>query len=106
MNLIAVKDKVEKQLGKHKHVRDDNRKLVANIWWQNLKLIAEKKGKTIQEMTAMDLLTELANNNLDDYESITRVSRTLQEKHEIYRGEKYIQRQAEQEKIKHQLHNI
>ena len=106
MNLLLVKDIVEQLLVKKESVRDDNKKLVANIWLRELKELAIKNGKSIESVSARSFLEILANNELSDYESITRVSRSLQEKYPIYRGKKYKHRLENQELVKEQLNQI
>ena len=58
--------------------RDDDRLLLQQIWMK------ESKASNLEEF-----LIELANGELSNAESLTRMRRKIQEKHPALRGEKY-----------------
>lgn len=102
--LESIVDIVKKLLEENRHLRDDDDKLVANIW------IRESGGvKKASEMTALDFLKIYARvgDGAQVYtsaESITRARRKLQHEHLHLRGEKYLSRMNEQELVKEFIH--
>lgn len=97
-----VTEKIESLLMTHKHLRDDDNKLIATIWhWQ----IQTKYKKHIDNMSAMELLKYYASRQLASAESIRRSRAKLQEVHPHLRGSKYEQRHKDSSKVKDELKN-
>ena len=69
--LFSVIDEVEKFLTKYPILRDDDEKLMANIWNSHIGNLEDVDGK--------EVLSMLANHKLPSYESISRCRRKLQE---------------------------
>lgn len=83
-----VKGKVEYLLKKTPHLRDDDYKLIATYWWNEI------GGKDKCEfMTGMDFLTMFSGQKLTHPESIRRVRQKLQEQQPLLRGSNYRKRQ-------------
>ena len=94
MNILKTKDKVLKLLKEHPHLRDDDNKLIANIWF------GEIKG---QNLTAQSFLEKFANGKLTNPESIRRMRQKLQEEFVNLRGNNWNERHKHQVKVKQQL---
>jgi hypothetical protein len=77
---MKTKDKVKFWLNKYPSLRDDDNRLCANIW-------ADELGDT--DITAQDFLALYAANKLTSAPSIKRARAKLQEEEPKYRGEKY-----------------
>ena len=90
------KDTVEKWLRKHPHLRDDDARLVANIWRTQTKGIDSKK----------EFLALLAKGKITPSDSITRSRRKLQELYPELRGKLWNQRQGKQEDVIDQINNF
>lgn len=106
----TIYDVVKDLLDKNPHLRDDDDKLVANIWIRECGGV--EKSKTI---TALDFLKVYAGTTNEikypneqhativkftSAESITRARRKLQEENLLLRGTKYAHRNNEQEAVK------
>lgn len=87
-----VKNKVEYLLKDYPHTRDDDNKLIANIWFNEI--------KDINNMSAKEFLKQFSEGKFTSTESIGRARRKLQEENISLRGEKYKARMAEEEKIR------
>jgi len=92
--LFRVKDTVEKFLRKFPILRDDDNRLIANVWHQQLK----KMG-----LTEADCLNAVAKGLLVTPESIVRSRRKLQESNPKYRGTKWEDRKKRGNKIKKEI---
>ncbi len=77
---MKTKDKVIYWLDKYPKLRDDDNRLCANIWSEELNNL---------EITAKDFLKLYASNKLTSAPSIKRARAKLQEECPKYRGEKY-----------------
>jgi hypothetical protein len=99
MKLSRVKGKVKAQLLKHLPNRDDDNKLVANIWFTDLKAL----GYNPSEISAFKMLELFAKGELSNPESIRRSRQQLQMLHPELRGQNYYQRRAKDEDMKDQL---
>jgi len=97
MNLLNIKQTVEKLLAKSQECRENDNRLIVSIW------AAEIGHDKIDTMTATDILNKISNNELTSPESIRRVRQKLQEKNPLYRGRNYLTRNKEQEQVKEQL---
>ena len=97
--MFKVLDVVKLLLVKHPHLRDDDEKLMATIWFKYM-------DKQLENMSAFDLLKTLSNGNLPSYESISRCRRKIQEECHELRGEKWGKRHKSQENVKEDLKNV
>lgn len=89
-------DLVRELLENFPHLRDDDDKLVANIWIRELG--GAEKAK---EVSAYYFLAQYSGYKaFTSAESITRARRKLQNTHLHLRGEKYLERMTEQENVK------
>lgn len=86
--LIKVRDRVEKLLRENPHLRDDDFKLIANVWH------AESKGVE----TKADFLWAFSRGKFSHPESIRRSRAKLQELNPELRGTSYRGRTNEAEK--------
>ena len=93
--LFSVIDEVEKMLIKHPPLRDDDERLMANIWNLHIGYIEYLNGK--------DVLYLLANHQLPSYESISRCRRKLQEVQPRLRGKKWYERHNRAGKIRREI---
>ena len=95
MNILNNKDKVIKLLKEKKHLRDDDNKLMANIWFSEIK---------DKNLTSMQFLEYYATGRISNPQSVLRLRRKLQEEFPELRGEKWHERHQEQENVKKQLY--
>ena len=93
--LFSVKNEVEKFLTKYPLLRDDDERLMANIWSSHIGNLEDIDGKEILHM--------LANHKLPSYESISRCRRKIQEIKPELRGEKWAKRQTRAKKIRKEI---
>ena len=77
---MKTKEKVKYYLDKYPSLKDDDNRLSANIW-------SEELGGA--DITAQDFLALYAANKLTSAPSIKRARAKLQEEEPKYRGEKY-----------------
>ena len=87
-------------LEKHPSLRDDNPRLVANIWHEELKSIGIEITPQISKVLTL-IATELTS-----ADSITRASRSLQNAVPDLRGKDWKKRQAHAPKVKRELREI
>lgn len=87
-----VKNKVEFLLKEYPHTRDDDNKLIANIWFNEI--------NEIDNMSAKEFLKQFSEGKFTSTESIGRARRKLQEQNISLRGIKYKSRMEEEEKIR------
>ena len=93
--LFSVIDDVEKFLTKYPPLRDDDERLMANIWMSHIGNLEIKNGR--------DILHMLAKHQLPSYESVSRSRRKIQEIKPKLRGEKWVQRQERAKKIRKEI---
>lgn len=96
MKTSKIKDTVTKLLTIYPVLRDDDARLVVNVWNEQLK----KRGINLNTKPASEILYIIANGSLNSSESITRCRRKLQEINVDLRGVKWLERhEAEKETI-------
>ena len=98
--ITLVSDKVEMLLVKNPSLRDDNPRLVVNIWHQEL------KDHDININEDVKKVLTLITSNLTSSETITRTSRLLQETNENLRGRNWDKRQAYTKNVKKEIADI
>ena len=96
--LFSTVDDVKQFLTKYPLLRDDDERLMANIWNAHIGNLEDIDGKEILHM--------LANHRLPSYESISRCRRKIQEIYPHLRGEKWEQRHKRAEIIKKEIVGI
>ena len=79
--------------------KDDDNKLIANIWWDSL-------GLQAKQLSAYDLLKKLADGKMPSADGITRCRRKLQEQNPELRGKMWYKRHKMQEQVMLELDNI
>lgn len=99
MNILKHREVVEKLLKENPALRDDDNRLVANVWNKNL--IHNKINPL--EISAYRLLEILSKGSLPNTESIRRIRQKLQQEFPELRGEKYNKRHSLQDSVKEQL---
>lgn len=83
----TVRHFVLANLQSREHLRNDDSKLIATIWFQQL-------GKQqVNQMSGFDMLQAFADNKLFNPESIRRMRQKLQEEFPELRGKSYLNRQ-------------
>lgn len=82
LNKKELKQRVQKLLADHPILRDDDLKLLANVW----------KAETNLSSTAESFLRDFAAGRLSHPESVRRQRQLLQSKNASLRGERYGQR--------------
>jgi len=87
---MKTKDKVKYWLAKHPDLKDDDNRLCANIWAEELGNI---EGIT-QETPIVEFLKLYASNKFTSAPSIKRARAKLQEEDPKYRGKKYYLRKG------------
>jgi hypothetical protein len=99
MEILKTKDKVRTLLQNVAGLRDNDNKLIANVWRDDI----ETKGFDFEDMSARELLYLLGNGQLAATESITRARRKVQEECKELRGSSYGKRKEHTEKVKSDL---
>ena len=79
MKIFNLATEVQHALQKHPALRDDDNRLIANIWF--------KKLPTIDKLSGRDLLIWIAKGRLPSFESISRCRRKIQQEDKSLRGE-------------------
>ena len=95
MNIPKIKDTVKYLLNRHPVLRDDDNRLIINVWLKEDTLILQSGFQYVAN--------ELISGGLSSPESITRARRALQKEFPELRGEKYKARMQEQERVKKDL---
>lgn len=95
MDVLSKKDHVMSLLSFYPHLRDDDNKLIANIWHSEIK----------NNITAFEFLKGFSEGKYSNPESVRRIRQKLQEEFPKLRGKKWKQRHSEQENVKDQLYN-
>ena len=93
------KHKVMDLLTKFPELRDNDNRLLAQVWVGEL----EDSGNSPSKISGLDFLINITRGNLSSPESIVRVRRKLQEQHPELRGRKWEQRHKAQEAVKDEL---
>ena len=86
---MKTKDKVKFWLEKHEHLRDDDNRLCANIWNEELKAFIN-----LDKSTVRDFLRLYSFGQITPAPSIKRARAKLQEEEPKYRGQKYYKRKG------------
>jgi hypothetical protein len=95
-----IKDKVAFLLENKESLRDDDSKLIASFF------INEIGRDKVDDMSAMDLLKLIGFGKLTSFESIRRVRAKLQENRPELRGKNYKERQDEGNDVKGKIKDL
>jgi hypothetical protein len=101
--LFSVQDTITTLLVKYPHLRDNDEKLMATVWWR---YIDNEFATNIDDMTGMDFLKLLSDGTLPSYESISRCRRKVQENDESLRGRLWDKRHKAEKKVIKELNDI
>ena len=101
MNILKNKDIVLNLLQNQINLRDNDFKLLANVWHRHITNL----GISPKNYSAHDLLLMLAEGKLPNSESVRRIRQKLQEEFKDLRGVNYAKRHNQKEKVKEQLYN-
>ena len=101
MKIKKSKDRVREALINHPHLRDDDNRLLANIWYSELK---EMKFNVLKN--TMEFLKILSEGKLSNAESVRRCRAKLQELEPGLRGEMYEERHKEKKEVQDDLRNF
>ena len=79
MKIFNLATEIQHALQKHPVLRDNDNRLIANIWF--------KKLPNIDVLTGKDLLMHIAKGKLPSFESISRCRRKIQQEDRSLRGD-------------------
>ncbi len=98
MNITKNEKLVELLLTDHVDLRDNLMKMIANIWWEQL------RNSNREKMTAFEFLEVLSKNKLKNATSLDRAWRLVQVKNPPIRGKYYYKRRSEG--VRHTKENL
>jgi len=84
MKIFNLATEIQHALQKHSVLRDDDNRLIANIWFKRL--------PTIDRLSGRELLMMIAKGKLPSFESISRCRRKIQQEDESLRGKLWAER--------------
>jgi hypothetical protein len=96
-----IKSRVHKLLLENKELRDDDNRLIANMYFQEV-----GGTEALSKMTAYDFLGLLAMGKFTNFESIRRVRAKLQEDFVELRGTSYNKRKDSGDKTSKEIKNL
>lgn len=96
MTLENLTEYIEGLLRSKPHLRDDDRRLVANVWHYELK----------HDNSISDFLTAYVMDKITSADTITRIRRKLQELKPDLRGTKWAERHEKEQKVINDLKKI
>ena len=96
MNHIAIMPIVSNLLTNHQRLRDDDCKLIVNVWMKELR----KTKDQLQKMSGLEVLELVSRGAVTKPESITRARRKLQEEYPHLRGFSYVRRHQKAEETR------
>ncbi len=96
--LIKVQDSVKLLLEAYPKLRDNDVRLVASYYYNNI--------ANINQMSAIELLEVMVNGNLPSPDTITRARRKIQEKHTELRGVKYEEKQMLEKQVRENINKV
>lgn len=95
MKISHIAETVKSLMIKYPELKDDDKALIANVWYLEI--------PNITNMNAFDILQLYAKGQLTNSESIRRSRQKLQQENPELRGKVYEARHAEQEVVKDDL---
>ncbi len=100
-----IKKKVFQLLTEKPHLRDDDNKLIANIWNEEIGKDENNKHKSLTT-TAFCFLEAIASGTHTSPESIRRIRQKIQEQNEHLRGTSYKNRKLAASEVKRHIKDI
>ena len=102
MKILNAKNKIKRFLTNLPHLRDDDNKLIASVWYEELK----EKGYSPNTMSAYEFLKVVADGKLTNAESIRRCRAKHQQTNSELRGKVYKERHKEKKIVEKDLRNF
>ena len=102
VKLLKTRTRVIDLLKEHPHLRDNDERLIANIWRQDLMIV----GVDIKQLSAMHLLKRFAEGQLTNPESVRRTRQKIQQHNIELRGNTFVERGNRQEEIVNELEQM
>ena len=102
MKIRKSKDIVEKLLTEQPHLRDDDNKLLASVWYIQIKQMNFLPAR----ITGYEVLEMVAEKKLANAESVRRSRAKLQELNSNLRGKVYYQRHKHKSDVELELKNF
>ena len=99
--LFSIIDEVEKFLTEYPILRDDDEKLVVNLWTKHM-----GGADIVEHLGGPEVMRRVASHELPSSESITRCRRKLQEQCSNLRGEIWYKRHQRAENIRKGIHTL
>lgn len=96
--ILKVQEQVQILLETYPKLRDNDTRLVASYYYNNI--------SNINQMSAINLLEVMVNGNLPSPDTITRARRKIQEKHPELRGVKYLERQKLEKQVRQEINKL
>lgn len=95
-DIPLIKDKIIYLLENHPHLRSNDKKLLANIWY----------NEAPEDISTKEFLKLLADGKLTNAESIRRCRQKVQEQNPHLRGDNYKARQEEKEIVRSKISEV
>jgi len=99
IEITRTKARVKALLQAHSHLRDNDPRLICNIWADDMQRINLDPNQTSSKLFMLHFI----NGNITNPESIRRSRAKLQEEEPELRGKSYTERHKKSEDIKEQL---
>ena len=93
--LFSIIDDVERFLTEYPILRDNDRRLIVNLWTKRM-----GGSDIVDHLEPNEVMKRIASSEMPSSESITRCRRKLQEKHPMLRGEVWYKRHQRAENIR------
>lgn len=99
LNDKTLQEQIAELLTNHPHLREDDMKILANIWTRQLK--AYMKQKNLPDISSGDIMAMIADGkSLSHFEAVRRTRQKLQEKYPQLRGPNYGKRKDKKKKMR------
>lgn len=101
----STKEKVIKLLESNVNYRNDDEKLVARYWWDELNINKEVIQVGIKSLDAIGLIRMYSEGKLTSADIITRARRKAQEENPELRGSKWKKRHEEEKLVRDEIND-
>ena len=98
--MFNVLNEVTKLLKKHPRLRDSDNLLLSTLWWKYY------GDSHCRHATIMSLLTDLSNDKLPSFETVSRCRRKIQEEVISLRGRQWYKRHDAEEPVKQEIKEL
>jgi hypothetical protein len=98
-----LRQQVEVQLAKYPHLRDDDRKLIGNIWQEEYLDDIGTDQYQSEKVFRREVISDVVQAKLSSPESIRRTRQKIQELQPLLRGKTYKERQKHQSEVKKEI---